>query len=35
MNLNELLPNGSIEALASQLGMPPEQARHGAEALLP
>ena len=35
MNLNELLPNGGIEALASQLGVPPDQARRGAEALLP
>lgn len=35
MNLNELLPNGGVEALASQLGVPPEQARRGAEALLP
>ena len=35
MNLNELLPNGGIEALATQLGIPPEQARRGAEALLP
>jgi hypothetical protein len=35
MNLNELLPNGGIEALAGQLGVPPEQARRGAEALLP
>ena len=35
MNLNQLLPNGGIEALASQLGVPPEQARRGAEALLP
>jgi len=35
MNLNDLLPNGGIEALASQLGIPPEQARRGAEALLP
>jgi hypothetical protein len=35
MNLNELLPNGGVEALASQLGIPPEQARRGAEALLP
>ncbi|NYD89101.1 DUF937 domain-containing protein [Sphingomonas melonis] len=35
MNLNELLPSGGIEALASQLGIPPEQARRGAEALLP
>ena len=35
MNLNELLPAGGIEALASQLGVPPEQAKRGAEALLP
>ncbi len=35
MNLNDLLPSGGIEALASQLGVPPEQARRGAEALLP
>ena len=35
MNLNDLLPNGGIEALASQLGVPSEQARRGAEALLP
>jgi len=35
MNLNELLPAGGIEALANQLGVPPEQARRGAEALLP
>ena len=35
MNPNDLLPNGGIEALASQLGVPPEQARRGAEALLP
>ena len=35
MNLNELLPAGGIEALASQLGIPPEQAKRGAEALLP
>jgi hypothetical protein len=35
MNLNELLPSGGIEALASQLGVPPEQAQRGAEALLP
>jgi hypothetical protein len=35
MNLNELLPNGGIEALATQLGVAPEQARLGAEALLP
>jgi hypothetical protein len=35
MNLNELLPSGGIEALANQLGVPSEQARRGAEALLP
>jgi len=35
MNLNDLLPAGGIEALANQLGIPPEQARRGAEALLP
>lgn len=35
MNLNDLLPNGGIEALASQLGVAPEQAQRGAEALLP
>jgi hypothetical protein len=35
MNLNELLPNGGIEALAGQLGIPADQARRGAEALLP
>ncbi len=35
MNISELLPNGGIEALASQLGVPTDQARRGAEALLP
>lgn len=35
MNLNDLLPNGGIEALASELNLTPEQARRGAEALLP
>jgi hypothetical protein len=35
MNLNELLPNGGLEALATQLGIPREQAQRGAEALLP
>lgn len=35
MNLNDLLPNGGIDALASQLGVTPEQAQRGAEALLP
>lgn len=35
MDLHELLPAGGIDALASQLGVAPEQARRGAEALLP
>ncbi|MEO6092437.1 MAG: DUF937 domain-containing protein [Novosphingobium sp.] len=35
MNLSELLPSGAIDALASQLGVPREQAQRGAEALLP
>jgi len=35
MNLDELLPAGGIDALASQLGIPREEARRGAEALLP
>ncbi len=35
MNISELLPNGGIEALAAQLGVPTDQARRGAEALLP
>ena len=35
MNLNEVLPHGGIDALASQLGIPHEQAQRGAEALLP
>jgi hypothetical protein len=35
MNLNDLLPSGGIEAIAGQLGIPPEQARRAAEALLP
>lgn len=35
INLNELQPDGGLEALASQLGVPPEQARRGAEARLP
>lgn len=35
INLTELLPAGGIDALAVQLGIPPEQAKRGAEALLP
>jgi hypothetical protein len=35
MNLHELLPEGGINALASQLGVSPDQAQRGAEALLP
>lgn len=35
MNLNDLLPKGGLEALASQLGVPREDAQRGAEALLP
>ena len=35
MNLNDILPSGGIDALASQLGIPADQARQGAEALLP
>lgn len=35
MNLNELLPAGGLEALASQLGVPRDEAQRGAEALLP
>jgi hypothetical protein len=35
MNLNDLLPDGGINALAVQLGIPREQAQRGAEALLP
>ncbi|MES2493013.1 MAG: DUF937 domain-containing protein [Pseudomonadota bacterium] len=35
MNLNDLLPAGGIDALASQLGVPREQAERGAQALLP
>lgn len=35
MNLNELLPTGGIAALATQLGVPADQAQRGAEALLP
>lgn len=35
MNLNDLLPDGGLDALASQLGIPHDQAQRGAEALLP
>jgi hypothetical protein len=35
MNLDDLLPNGGIETLASQLGVAPEQAQRSADALLP
>jgi hypothetical protein len=35
MNLNDLLPAGGIDALASQLGIPHDQAERGAQALLP
>lgn len=35
MNLQELLPDGGIEALASQLGISGDEARRGVEALLP
>ena len=35
MNTAQLLPPGGIDAIASQLGVPREQAERGAEALLP
>lgn len=35
MNVNDLLPNGGLEALANQLGVPRDEAQRGAEALLP
>ena len=35
MNINELLPPGALDALASQLGVPHDEARRGAEALMP
>ncbi len=35
MNLNEALPTGAIESLASKLGISPDQAQRGAHALLP
>jgi len=35
MDIQSLLPAGGLEALAGQLGISPEQARQGAESLLP
>lgn len=35
MNVGEMLPQGALAALAKQLGIAPEQAERGAEALLP
>jgi len=35
MNLNDLLPQGGLDALSHQLGIPRDQAQRGAEALLP
>lgn len=35
MNLSELLPSSALDALASQLGIPRDQAERGAKALLP
>jgi hypothetical protein len=35
MKLNDILPDGGIDALAAQLGIPRDQAKRGAEALLP
>jgi hypothetical protein len=35
MNIDDLLPSGGLNALASQLGIPHDQAQRGAEALLP
>lgn len=35
MNIQEILPREAIEALAAQLGIPPEDAQRGAQALLP
>jgi hypothetical protein len=35
MNLDELLPAGGLDALATQLGIPRERAQQGAAALLP
>lgn len=35
MNLHEMLPPEGIDALATQLGIPREEAQRGAQALLP
>jgi hypothetical protein len=35
MNTEQLLPPGGLDAIASQLGVPREQAQQGAQALLP
>jgi hypothetical protein len=35
MDIDSLLPPGGLQALAGQLGVSPEQARQGAEGLLP
>jgi hypothetical protein len=35
MDIETLLPAGGLDALASQLGISPEQARQGAQGLLP
>lgn len=35
MNPSDLLPSGALDALATQLGIPRDQAERGAEALLP
>jgi hypothetical protein len=35
MELGEIIPSGGLDALASQLGVPRDQAERGAEALLP
>lgn len=35
MDLSDLLPKGAIDALASRLEIPAEEAQRGAEALLP
>lgn len=35
MKIDDMLPAGGLEALASQLGIPQDQARRGVDALLP
>jgi hypothetical protein len=35
MNLQEMIPAGGLDALASQLGLPRDKVQRGAEALLP